>query len=190
MFEDSTNEIRKKISVATEDNFRETLKEILEVHEQALDDARGTVYSSEERAKKEKEANNSFRVMMLSPAVIQQGLTLSTHEDLILNENYVTERTKTWKDADDDIVIVFLRILECHIKMYASLLSQTKTKAEIKDILQKRKDRDFNKAKENIYKSSKLGKAKAKAVKGIRKAMPHLSFAAAEKLVNDMAVKK
>lgn len=183
MFEESTKDIREKIQNANPENFRQTLKDILEIHEQTLTEARQTVDSADSRAQKEKEANNTFRVLMLAPAVIRMGgPTMQTHESLVLQEQYISRKTETWKDQSDETIIAYIRILEVHQKVYANLLSEKKTKAQIDGILKDRRAAETKKATKVKKAQTKEGKATSKAAKALMKTLG-LSLEDAEKMV-------
>ena len=197
MFEKEKREIEELQASITPANHKEVIQEIIDAYKNILEESEEMVQQDAALIQKEKDANNSFRVMMLHPAVIRQGLTMNTHESLILQEAFVNRKIETWKDQPDELIVTYLRILECHIKIYSTLLSKRKSKSEIKGILSDRRKAENAQVAKARAKNTKEGRKKAKknkavskAVRAMMKAMPHLTEAQASKMVKNFGAKK
>jgi hypothetical protein len=159
LFKDSTNEIRKKIEESSEENFRGIFKEILEIHQNAISEAREIIDNADKSFVKEQQANNIFRTIMLNPAVIKAGLTVETPERSILNESYVARQNTTWHDQPQNLVIEMVRIMEVHLNFFVGIASRTKSKVEIREHILELKKEETKKVNRIRRGQTKKGKA-------------------------------
>ena len=184
MFETNKTAIKKSQKEVTSKNYARKIRDIIKYHDNAIHNAQELITNLDAKVDAEKTANNKFRLLMLNPAVIKQGMKNGTPIEFVLNEQFIKRTVETWKDQPIEVVLEMLKVLEANIKVFAELVSKQTSKVEIKETLKataKTQTKQRAKARKQM---TVEGRATSKAVRGLMKSLG-VTEAVAEKMVTE-----